>query len=88
MNRLLLTAIIAIMSTLSTEAQNIIALPVPDFGRPALTLMNSLNARRSIRSYSSRMLSMQDLSDLLWAAQGLSDKQIPVQINPVEYPVD
>lgn len=62
------------MSVLSTEAQNVIALPAPDFGRQALTLMSSLNARRSIRAYSGRMLSMQDLSDLLWAAQGLTGK--------------
>jgi nitroreductase len=47
------------------------ALPAPrrEGGRP---LLSALNLRHSTRAYSSRALSMQTLSDLLWAAFGVN----------------
>jgi nitroreductase len=52
-------------------AQEAKALPAPrrDAGRP---LMQALQARRSIREYSTRPLPAQVLSDLLWAAYGVN----------------
>ncbi|MCQ2182690.1 MAG: SagB/ThcOx family dehydrogenase [Bacteroidales bacterium] len=47
-----------------------IRLPAPDLKRQTLPFMEALLQRRSIRSYSPDALSLQDLSDLLWAAQG------------------
>lgn len=55
---------------LSACAQQAISLPKPDMNRQTLTVMNSFKERHSERKYSTRMLSDQDLSDLLWAAQG------------------
>ena len=45
-------------------------LPAPDMDREAAGIMDALNARRSVREYSSRELSEQEIADLLWAAQG------------------
>jgi SagB-type dehydrogenase family enzyme len=59
--------------TLSVSAQDLkpITLPTPDLKRDA-TLMNSLSKRASVREYKDSALSMQDLSDLLWAANGIN----------------
>jgi len=52
-------------------AQELRALPAPrkEIGKP---LMQALQARRSIREYSTRALPPQVLSDLLWAAYGIN----------------
>ncbi|MCI7750017.1 MAG: SagB/ThcOx family dehydrogenase, partial [Bacteroidales bacterium] len=42
-------------------------LPAPDMDREAAGIMDALNARRSVREYSSRDLSEQEIADLLWA---------------------
>jgi len=47
-----------------------ISLPAPDLKRQTLPFMEALKQRKSTRSYSPEALSLQDLSDLLWAAQG------------------
>jgi len=49
-----------------------ISLPPPDM-EGTLSLEEAIEARRSIRSYSSEPLSTADLSSLLWAAQGITD---------------
>ncbi len=51
-------------------AQSKIQLPSPNMERQTASVMNAFMQRQSIRSYSQKMLSQQDLSDLLWAAQG------------------
>lgn len=43
----------------------------PNLARPA-TLMQSLASRASVRSFSAEALSLADLSDLLWAANGVN----------------
>ena len=55
---------------MSACAQQVTNLPQPDMKRKALSVMQSFDQRRSVRSYSNKALSTQDLSDLLWAAQG------------------
>lgn len=45
-------------------------LPQPNMQRKTLTVMEMFQQRKSVREYSTKMLSDQDLSDLLWAAQG------------------
>lgn len=47
-----------------------VKLPSPNFQRQMLPFMETLLKRKSTRSYSPEPLSLQDLSDLLWAAQG------------------
>jgi len=59
------------ITTFSAEAKTI-KLPKANLNRETKTVMETLQARKSIRSYSDKMLSEQDLSDLLWAAQGLT----------------
>jgi nitroreductase len=51
------------------RAAMILPPPRKDGGKP---LMQALQARRSTRAYSSRTLSPQDLSGLLWAAYGVN----------------
>lgn len=69
MNRFSILSIFFIMSY-SISAQDI-KLPAPDRtgGKP---LMQALNERQSIRSYQDRELTPQQLSDLLWAANGFN----------------
>jgi nitroreductase len=45
-------------------------LPKPDMQRQTLSVMDAYKQRKSAREYSAKDLSDQDLSDLLWAAQG------------------
>ncbi len=55
------------------HGQNIepLKLNPPDLNR-GLNLMKALSVRASVREYSSEKLSLQDLSDLLWAANGIN----------------
>lgn len=43
--------------------------------------MNALPARQSIRSFSEKTFSQKDLSDLLWAANGLNHHKPPGRQN-------
>lgn len=45
-------------------------LPAPNMQRKTLSVMETFQQRKSVREYSDKMLSDQDLADLLWAAQG------------------
>lgn len=57
---------------LSCHAQvKVIKLSTPNLNREA-TLMETLSKRQSIREFAPGMLSMADLSDLLWAANGIN----------------
>lgn len=52
----------------------------PDLERGA-SVMNALPARQSIRSFSEKTFSQKDLSDLLWAANGLNRHKPPGRQN-------
>lgn len=52
-------------------AERTIQLPKPDMNRAGL-LMKALSERHSTREYASKALSNTDLSDLLWAANGIN----------------
>ena len=69
MNKLIaLSSLILVICSLSAQD---IQLPAPDRvgGKP---LMQALNERKSIRSYQNKALTLQQLSDLLWAANGFN----------------
>lgn len=69
MNRIIMLVSLFVMSC-SISAQDI-RLPAPHRtgGKP---LMQALNERKSIRSYQDKELTLQQLSDLLWAANGFN----------------
>ena len=69
MTRFIILSILFIVSC-SISAQDI-SLPAPDRtgGKP---LMQALNERRSTRSYQDRELTLQQMSNLLWAANGFN----------------
>ena len=84
MNRFIILSVLFTVSY-SISAQDI-KLPAPDRvgGKP---LMQALNERQSIRSYQDKELTLQQLSDLLWAANGFNrdDKRtVPTSNNRQE----
>lgn len=70
MKRLLLMAVLMLVCAIGFAQTK--QLPKPDLQRKTLTVMEAFKQRRSVREYSARMLSDQDLGDLLWAAQGVN----------------
>jgi len=56
---------------MSMNAQKQIKLNAPNKSR-GTTVMKALSERHSVRDFSSKELSLQDLSDLLWAANGIN----------------
>lgn len=60
--------------TPSQEQAEVIKLPEPQYDSD-VSLEQSLLNRRSTRSYTGQPLTLQELSQLLWAAQGLTDPQ-------------
>jgi len=77
--KILFIAVIIIMSNPIAYGQdmsndNLIILPAPDSkGRVALEA--AINKRRSIRSYEDADLTYEQIGQLLWAAQGITDKR-------------
>lgn len=67
--QLLLLCLFISVSTFA--ADKVIRLPKPDMNR-AGTVMKALADRHSTREYAVRALNMDDLSDLLWAANGIN----------------
>lgn len=62
--------------TAFAEAQigNEIKLPAPDINRNAATVMKALAERKSVRECSEKELTPQDLSDVVWSANGINRK--------------
>lgn len=53
---------------------NIVYLPkITNDNAPKMTLYDAIRERKSRRSYSKQVLSLQDLSFLLWATQGVRE---------------
>jgi len=63
--------IMLITGNLSGQVLQDIKLNAPDMDR-GLTIMKAFKKRASATSFSSRELSLQDLSDLLWASAGIN----------------
>ncbi len=65
----LLLASVALLAQVRTGPAKVVELPVPDtLGK--MTLEAALHQRRSIRSYKGDSLSLEEVGQVLWAAQG------------------
>ena len=58
-------------SSIIMQAENI-SLPKPDLNRETATVTEALASRHSVREFSKTDLTLQDLSDLCWAACGIN----------------
>lgn len=54
------------------ETSGLVELPLPET-TGAMSVEEAIQRRRSIRSYSDKALTLQDVSQLMWAAQGITD---------------
>ena len=70
MKKLLIIAAMA-ASCIMADAQDI-KLPTPQTSRKTMMVSEALATRHSVRQYSKKELSLQDLSDLCWAAVGIN----------------
>ncbi len=58
-----------LMTAVATHAQDV-QLPAPDLTQESLPVIEALKTRHSVREYSDKELSVQDISNLCWAACG------------------
>ncbi len=70
MKKFLIAAMI--MTAFNMYAQEDVKLPAPDFDQPSLSMIETLQTRHSVRSYTDQELTLQQLGDLCWAACGQS----------------
>ncbi len=66
-----LIAATLMLQALCLQAQDI-TLPAPDMNETSASVVQTLKARHSVRSFQDRQLTPQQLSNLCWAAGGLS----------------
>ena len=59
------------LSAAAFAADKVVKLPKPNLNRTG-TVMKALSERQSTREYASKALTLADLSDLLWAANGIN----------------
>ncbi len=59
------------MGTIAINAQDV-KLPAPDLSQKSLPMVETLAKRHSVREYADKELSVQDISNLCWAACGQS----------------
>ena len=68
---LILLVIVNALSFLQAQELESVKLKTPDKER-GLTVMQAMSVRASVRDWSDRKISLHDLSDLLWAANGVN----------------
>lgn len=73
MRKVQLLLVCLVFSAAAFAADKVVKLPNPNLKR-AGTVMKALSDRHSTREYSAKSLSLSDLSDLLWAANGINRK--------------
>lgn len=72
MKKLTLLSLFLLSTLMIQAADKVIKLSAPNMGRKTSTVMQAFENRCSTRTYSTKMLSNADLSDLLWAANGVN----------------
>lgn len=73
MKRVQLLLVCLVLSAAAFAADKVIKLPQPNLNRTG-TVMKALSERHSTRKFASKTLNLTDLSDLLWAANGVNRK--------------
>ena len=73
MRKVQLLLVCLMLSVAAFAADKVIKLPKPNLNRTG-AVMKALSERHSTREYASKSLSLSDLSDLLWAANGINRK--------------
>jgi SagB-type dehydrogenase family enzyme len=68
-------------TSLQNSAPEIIQLPTPHFDSET-SVEKALQQRRSVRSYKEDPLSVSDISQILWAAQGITEKTYGLRTAP------
>ena len=68
-----LCGVIAFAEDVDMKAQDEIILPEPK-AKGAMSLEESISKRRSIRSFTSKRLTLEEISQLIWATQGITEK--------------
>lgn len=48
----------------------------------SISVEEAIQKRRSVRNYSTKDISMEDISQLLWACQGITDERRPLRASP------
>lgn len=71
MRKVQLLLVCLVLSVAASAADKVVKLPKPNLNR-AGAVMKALSERQSTREYASKALSLADLSDLLWAANGIN----------------
>ena len=73
MRKVQLLFVCLVFSVAIFAAEKVIKLPEPNLNRTG-TVMKALSERHSTREFASKALNLSDLSDLLWAANGINRK--------------
>lgn len=71
MKKVQLLLVCLVLSAAAFAADKVVELPKPNLNRSG-AVMKALSERQSTREYASKALSLADLSDLLWAANGIN----------------
>ena len=81
MRKVQLLLVCLVLSVAASAADKVVKLPKPNLNR-AGTVMKALSERQSTREYASKALSLADLSDLLWAANGINRQESGMRTAP------
>jgi SagB-type dehydrogenase family enzyme len=80
---------VGILFLLMSGAADMIKLPAPDFTNASIE--ECMEARRSVRGYQDKELSLQQISNLLWSAQGITEDRYGFRTAPsagATYPLE
>ena len=65
--------LIGLLFLLVSGGDDMISLPAPDFSNASIE--ECMEKRRSVRGYKDKELSLQQISNMLWAAQGITEER-------------